>query len=198
VRDRYLRIDLDFSYRILRSPLHSLRFGYTRLVGETPRSERGDDGSCPAGTPREDCALSAGFRVGGWFELRFQSRSGAAFDARGMVMATPEGFRIGGRGELRLGREYGSHLAVGGEFVADTGSTGFVRLGWGTVPNMPMAATVEVTTLPASHRALAVRLVYDVARRFDGGLLVGARVGYQARDQLIGDVSAGVNVALDF
>ena len=198
MRDRYLRIDLDFSYRILRSPLHSLRFGYTRLVGETPRSERGDDGSCPAGTPREDCALSAGFRVGGWFELRFQSRSGAAFDARGMVMATPEGFRIGGRGELRLGREYGSHLAVGGEFVADTGSTGFVRLGWGTVPNMPMAATVEVTTLPASHRALAVRLVYDVARRFDGGLLVGARVGYQARDQLIGGVSAGVNVALDF
>lgn len=198
INDRYLRIDLDFSYRILRSPLHSLRFGYTRLVGETPVGPRGAGGSCPVGTPAEECELSVGFRVGGWFELRFQSDSGAALDARGMVMATPEGFQVGARGELRLGRELGSHVAAGAEIVADTGTTGFFRLGWGTVPKLPMAATIEVTNLPASHRDLAVRLIYDVARRFEGGVLVGVRVGYQARDQLVGGVSAGLNMALDF
>jgi hypothetical protein len=198
VPDRYLRIDADFTYRVLRFPLHSLRFGYTRLVGQVPESSRGDDGSCDGATDASMCTFDAGFKVGGWFEIGLQLVDGVNLDARGMVMATSEGFNIGGRGEFRLGYREATHVAVGAEVVADTGATGFFRLGWGTVPRFPMSATVEVTNLPATHRATGVRLIYDVYHPMDEGFTVGLRVGYQARDQLIGGVSGGLTMAYDF
>ncbi len=197
IPDQYLRIDADFTYRLLKLPLHSLRFGYTRLIGQVPRGNRDDDGSCGALTQSE-CTVDAGFKVGGWFELGLHVAEDVAIDARGMVLATTEGFNVGGRVEFRLGNERATHVALGGEFVADVGNTGFFRLGWGTVPGFPMAATVEVTDFPASHRALGVRLVYDVAHPFDNGVYVGLRAGYQARDQMVGGVSAGLNAAYEF
>lgn len=195
--DRYYRIDAGVSYRLLRFPLASLRFGYTHLIGETPLSSRGDDGWCEP-TATSSCTIEAGLKGGGWFELRFSIRDGIELDTRGMVMATQEGFNVGTRGELRLGNERGNHLALGTEIIADVGTAGFVRLGWGTVPDLPMAATVEVTDFPAPHRAAAVRLVYDVARPLANGLLLGARVGYQARDQRVGGVTLGLNTTFDF
>ena len=198
IHDRYLRLDADFSYLLLSFPLKALRFGYTRLLGETPYSSRGDDGTCRTGDSREDCAYDAGFKVGGWFELRFSIRDGIDFDARGMVVATSSGFNVGARGEFRIGVEDSTHVAIGGEHIADVGDAAFVRLGWGTVPGFPMAATVEITDFPAERRAAAVRLLYDVAHPFADGLRVGLRVGYQARDQQIGGLSAGLNTTLDF
>ena len=193
--DRYYRIDADVSYRLLRFPLASLRFGYTHLIGETPITSRGDVGSCP---PEGSCTIEAGLKGGGWFELRFRITDGVELDTRGMVMATQEGFNVGTRGELRLGNELGNHLALGTEIIADVGTAGFMRLGWDTVPRLPMAATVEITSFPAPHRATAVRLVYDVARPLANGLRLGARVGYQARDQRVGGVTLGLNTTFDF
>jgi hypothetical protein len=113
-------------------------------------------------------------------------------------MATQTGFNVGGRAELRIGDSEGTHLGMGLETIADVGTGGLVRLAWSTVPGFPMAATVEVTDFPASHRDTAVRLVYDVARPFPGGFRVGARVGYQARDQLVGGITLGLNTSLEF
>lgn len=198
IGDHYYRIDASASYRVLSLPLESLRFGFTRLVGLTPLFYRGDDGSCDFLGPEETCDIEVGFKGGGWFELGFLLSDGVELDTRGMVMATQTGFNVGGRAELRIGDSRGSHVGFGGEYIGDVGAAGFVRLGWGTVPALPMAATIEVTKFPSSDRATAVRLIYDVGHSFEGGVRVGARVGYQARDQLVGGVTLGLNTSLEF
>ena len=198
--DRYLRVDADFTYRLLRLPLHSLRFGYTYLLGDTPATPRGDGICDPVkeDPPAGSCTGQAGFKAAGWFELRLRANALVDVDLRGILAATKKGFSMGGRGELRIGSEMGSHVALGAEVLADAGSTGFLRLGWDTVPHFPMAATIELSSLPSSHRATAVRLVYDVAYPLDGGLRLGLRARYQARDSSIGGLTLGANVALDF
>lgn len=196
--DNYYRVDADVGYRVLRFPLKSLRFGYTHLIGTTPRSSRGDDGSCMPSNTVEECTLEAGLKGGGWFELGFLIGEGVEIDTRGMVMATQEGFGVGGRGEVRIGDSLGSHFAFGGEAVNDVGFSGYVRLAWNTVPMLPMAATVEVNNFPAPSRATAVRLIYDISRAFQNGLRVGGRIGYQARDQAIGGVTVGTHATFDF
>ena len=198
IPDRYYRVDAAVGYRVLSFPLRTLRFGYTHLIGETPTGSLGDDGMCQPGDPVDVCSVEAGLKGGGWFELEFVLRDGLEIDTRGMVMATQEGFNVGGRAEVRIGDSQGSHIGLGGELIADVGFSGFFRLGWGTVPGFPMAATVEVTDFPAPHRATSVRLFYDVARSLPGGFRFGARVGYQARDQQIGGATAGLNAIFDF
>lgn len=198
IADRYLRFDADFTYRLLRYPVSWLRFGATHLLGETPRiAARGDEGDC-ADMSADECRFDAGFRVGGWFELRFRLASALDLDTRGMVVATPAGFNVGGRGELRVGPEDGSHLALGGEAIGDVGGSVWCRLGWDTVPHLPMSATVEVTSYPAGHRAWGVRLIYGVSYSLDSGLTVGLRAGYQARDEGIGGVTLGAALSQDF
>jgi hypothetical protein len=197
--DRYYRIDADVTYRLLRMPLVALRFGYTHLIGETaPPGARDQAGGCADAGQAQCQAFDAGLKGGGWFELRFGLAEGVEADARGMVMATQEGFGMGGRGELRFGHLETSHVAAGLEAIADVGTAGFVRLGWGTVPGLSMAATVEVTDFPATHRPAAVRLLCDLARSIRPGTRVGLRAGYQARDQGIGGVALGLNTSLDF
>ena len=195
VADAYNRIDAEVSYRMLNFPLKTLSFGYTYLVGETPPNP-GTPG-CNDGTLEDECVV-AGFRGSGWFQLRFLLTDGVEFDARGVVMATPTGFNVGGRGELRIGDADGTHLGIGTEILADVGTSGHIRLGWGTVPGFPMAATVEVTDFPAPHRQTAIRLIYDISRSLPKGIRIGGRIGYQARDQQIGGLTLGVNTALEF
>jgi len=197
VPDHYYRIEADAAYRVLRFPLHTLRFGYTRLLGITPETERGA-GDCMSLDPDPDCKIAAGLRAGGWVELRLRLLRAVDVDVRGMVQATQDGFNVGTRDELRIGREFGSHMALGVEAIADIGNAFFFRLGWDTVPRLPMAATIELSNFPASHRATGVRLIYDVLYPMDSGLSVGLRAGYQARDQGIGGVTLGGNLALDF
>jgi hypothetical protein len=202
IADRYYRVEADLTYLLLAYPLHALRFGFTRLEGIVPVTERGA-GPCrdePVEPDADRCALDAGFAGGGWVELRWRidDRLRIEADTRLMVQATPAGFNIGGRGELRAGDERGSHVALGTEAIADVGVAYFVRLGWATVPRLPMAATVEVTDFPAPTRARGVRLVYDLAYPFDTGLRVGLRLGYQARDQGIGGATLGANAAFEF
>ncbi len=92
----------------------------------------------------------------------------------------------------------GNHLAFALEYMADVGTVASFRLGWATVPKVPMAMTVEVTDLPSSMRATGVRLLYDAFYPLPTGLRLGGRLGYAARDQIIGGLSAGVNASYDF
>jgi hypothetical protein len=187
--DRYYRVDADFSYRLWAYPLEELRVGYTRLVGES------EVPVCDA-APR--CTAEVGYKVAGWFELGLAPVEGLRLDGRAMVMATTEGFAIGGRAEARLGAIDGSHVALGVEHMADVGTAGYFRLGWGTVPALPMAATVEVTNLPVRTSDTGVRLYYDIARELGGGVRIGARVGYAARNQTVAGFTGGGNVAVEF
>lgn len=192
VKDRYYRLDVDFTYRLFRFPLRAFRLGFTQMLGDTPITERGVD-DCP-----NPCEQSAGFRAGGFAELRWRLASFVDVDTRVLIQATPDGFGFGGRGELRFGDETATYFSLGGEGIAEVGTNFFVRLGWSTVPRFPMAASIELTDYPSSHREHGVRLVYDIAYDFGLGLRVGGRVGYQARDQNIGGVSGGVGATLDF
>ena len=186
VLDRYYRIDADFSYRLLAYPLEELRVGYTRLIGDVSPD-------CGEATCNDK-----GFKVGGWFELGLGVVEGVRLDGRVMVMATQEGFALGGRFEARLGVRDASHIAVGVESLADVGTSGFFRLGWGTVPHTPMAATVEITQIPDETRETGVRLYYDIARELGNGFRAGLRVGYAARNQNVAGFTGGANVLVDF
>ena len=120
------------------------------------------------------------------------------FDGRGMFTANQDGFALGARGELRAGVADGNHLAAAIEYMADVGTVGSMRLGWATVPRVPMAMTIEITDLPSSDRATGIRLLYDAFYPMPTGLRLGARVGYSARDQIIAGPSAGLSASYDF
>lgn len=197
--DRYYRVDLDFRYRLLAYPLEEIRFGYTRLEGTVPNAHRQLPDSCTPDTEGTTmCRASGGFKVGGWFELGLALAEGLRLDARGMFTANQDAFALGTRAELRAGVADANHVAVGFEYLDDVGTSGFFRLGWATVPALPMAATVEVTDLPNNLRATGVRLMYDVFYPMPSGLRLGARVGYSARDQIIGGPTAGASASFDF
>ncbi|HUQ07510.1 MAG TPA: hypothetical protein VM261_33685 [Kofleriaceae bacterium] len=198
IPDHYYRVDADFSYRLLTYPLEEIRFGYTRLEGDVPDSPRDPPPACEAGEDVDGCQFDAGFKVGGWFELGLGLAEGVRLDVRGIVVANQESAAPGARAELRTGELDGNHIALGFEYISDVGSAGFFRLGWDTVPEVPMAATVEVTDFPATTRATGVRLMYDLFHPFPNGLRAGVRLGYAARDQRIGGPTAGLNASFDF
>jgi hypothetical protein len=183
--DHFYRFDADFSYRLWTYPLEEIRVGYTRLLGDTL-----DESATMTN--------EAGYKVAGWFELGLAAVEGVRVDGRMIVMATAQGFAVGGRGEARLGDRDQSHVALGVEYLADVGSNGFFRLGWGTVPKFPMSATVEITNLPASYRDTGVRLYYDVARELAPGFRLGIRVGYAARNQGVAGFTGGAGAAVEF
>jgi hypothetical protein len=189
--DRYYRIDADFSYRLWAYPLEELRVGYTRLIGE--KEARGME--CGA---QPTCNVDAGYKVAGWFELGLAPIEGIGIDGRMMVMATQTGFSVGGRGELRVGVRDGTHVATGIEYMSDVGTNGFFRFGWGSIPKTPMAATVEVTKLPADTADLGIRFHYDLTRQISDTLRLGARIGYAARDQELGGITGGLQAIVDF
>jgi hypothetical protein len=185
VADRYYRVDADFSYKLWAYPLEELHVGYTRLIGTTAVA-------CSTGA----CSQDAG-AIAGWFELGLAPVEGVRFDGRVLVMAAQE-FELGTRLEARLGSMDKSHIAAGIEYLGSVGTSGYFRLGWGTVPKLPMAATVEVTNFPADFRAYGVRLYYDVAREFAAGLRVGLRVGYAARIEQVAGFTGGAAASVEF
>ncbi len=148
--------------------------------------------------PDAPCTRDAGFKVAGWFELGLALAEGLRIDGRLSVAATQSGFQPGTRFEGRLGVREASHIALGFEYLADVGASGFFRLGWGTVPKLPLSATVEVTNLPASHREAGVRLYYDLAHALDNGFRIGLRLGYAARVQQVAGFTGGASASVDF
>lgn len=193
--DRYGRLDAAFAYRLWAYPLEEIRVGYTGLLGNT---QSRDVEVCTDAGAAPPCNAQAGFKVGGWFELGLAAVEGFRFDGRVIVMANQEGFQPGTRLETRLGVREGSHVAVGLEYLANVGTSGFFRLGWGTVPSAPMAATVEITNAPSSDRPTGVRLYYDISHAFDNGFRLGARVGYAARIQSTAGFTGGATASVDF
>jgi len=191
LKDSYYRIDADFSYRLWAYPLDTLKVGYTRLIGDKYSTM-----DCKGGAT--ECNADAGFKVAGWFELGLAPIEGVGVDGRMMVLATQDGFTVGGRGELRVGVREATHVATGVEYLADVGTSGFFRFGWGTVPKTPMAATVEITKLPAKESEVGIRFYYDLERQFSDLLKVGVRVGYSAREQELGGITAGGQATVDF
>ena len=89
-------------------------------------------------------------------------------------------------------------ILLRGDRIAEVGASGFFRLGWDTVPRLPMTATIEVGNMPSSDRPTGVRLIYDVYFPLQSGLRLAARAGYAARNQELGGITAGGGVTFDF
>ncbi len=187
IPDRYYRVDADFAYRLWAYPLEELHVGFTRLIGTT---------AAPCDTGMDTCSVDAG-AIAGWFELGLAPAEGVRFDGRVYVMAT-NGFELGARGEARLGSITGSHIALGAEYLGSVGDSEYFRLGWGTVPRLPMSATVEITNYPSADRAHGVRLYYDIANEVLPGLRIGARVGYAARIEQVAGITGGASASVEF
>lgn len=197
VADNYLRVDLDFTYRLIKLPIRSLRFGYTRLVGDA-RVGRASDECFGASEHSGECSEEVGYKVGGWFEVGFGLRSATSIELRGMVLATAAGFTVGGRSELRIGDRDGTHLAGGLEMMADVGSSLFLRMGWDSVPDYPMALTIAGSDVPSRESEFGVRVIYSVAREVYEGLRLGVRLNYQSRDESTGALGGGLTSSFEF
>jgi hypothetical protein len=115
-----------------------------------------------------------------------------------IVMAAQDSVAFGGRGEARLGARDANHVALGLEYLASVGADGYFRLGWGTVPRLPMAATVEITNLPASNDDVAVRLYYDIGYEVYHGVRLNLRAGYAARSQSHAGFTGGGGASVEF
>ena len=154
--DQYYRFDADFSYRLYAYPLEEIRVGYTRLLGDTEARIR--DVQCAA-----PCTGDGGLQ--GRRLVRARARVDRRRAARWPRDRDGDAGRLRGR---RPPRRRGSarSTAATSRSASSTSTRRHdrvlpARLGDGA--RLPMAATVEVTNLPASNRDTGVRLYYDIA-----------------------------------
>ncbi len=170
-----------YTYRAL-GPLYLLRFGFSRMRGETPGWDRAD-GTRPAGLDR------------GFGKAEFAASDTVGLRVGAEIGADLQQFRAGGEAALRLGRDTGTHLwawasgtgAVGGSFGA---SLTWDTLRWDRVTGtpgrpVPMTAAVDVTNWPANGR-YAVRLRTGVDLPVGEHLGLQLQASYQARTALAG------------
>jgi hypothetical protein len=173
---------LDYTYRIL-AWVYSIRVGIGWLGGAT------FDSSSLA--PIDIVGLKYGFA-----ELRFRAGEWVRIDAR-VTLGVVEHFDGGPGVQVIIGREPGTHFAIGAEYVTSVGARGWLRLAWNTIPGLPMSFTLEATTGP--RQGSIAGLVYlGVGHRFGRRVGVEARIGYATRDWGIGSIVAGGGATLEF
>ena len=119
-------------------------------------------------------------------------------DARVMVMATQDGFASVAAARRGSATREASHVAVGVEYLADVGTYGFFRLGWGTVPQPADVGDRRGHEPAGVDRETGVRLYYDVAREVAPGVRLGVRVGYAARNQSVAGFTGGAGATVEF
>jgi hypothetical protein len=185
--DYYWRAEGDYTYRIL-GWIYSIRLGAGVIRGETYTDNYFDGGRKAA--PR--VGLSYGFA-----ETRFRLGPLVRVDLSVKLGVGPNNFDGGGGAQLLIGRDPGTHFAVGGEYVTDVGGRAYLRLAWNTVPRLPMSLTLETTNLPNLNQ-ISGRVYFGAAFRFNRYLSIDATVGYGTRDFRLGGPSAGLGVALEF
>ncbi len=182
--EQYYTIEADFTYRFL-STLHSLRFGAVRLRGD----------SITGGEPLET-PVPVGYDFGFtevW--LNMGDAWGLAFELQ--LGANQERFTFGAGGSLRIGGDPGTHFVIWGGGTVLVGAKAGVRLHWDTVPRVPMAASIEMTTWPDDRRG-GLRLMYEAEVPLGDGISLVPEIAYQARSARFGRVGGGLRVAYAF
>ena len=176
--DRFFTSEFEYTYRIL-AGLHDIRFGMGLLRGQRATLNQGELELEPSGEGLSSPGLNYG-----WSEANFEVHRNFSVGGRLILGASEEGFAAGVGGVVRIGQIAGTHLAVGGEALQDAGNIGFMTFAWDTVPDFPMALTIEVSQRPdADLNPLGTRMIYDLGWNVTGGLTLNARVGYAARTQ---------------
>ena len=107
------------------------------------------------------------------------------------------GFELGGALALVVGEPEGTGLELGFEGVTGLGVTGRLRLGWATVPRVPMGATIELTNFPTGDAA-GVRLLFDAGYELYPGALLRVTGGYRGWTSVVGGPSLAADLLLAF
>jgi hypothetical protein len=180
--DRYLRAEVQYDYRFFRG-VEELQFALGWLDGELLNTDTLDRE--PVGLQYGRTAIT--FALGDWLRLR-----------PGVLLGISEqGFEAGVDAAALFGDRDGTEFELSGGFVSHLGARVGTRLGWCTVPRVPMGASIEVTSFP-SNEEYGVRLLFDIGYRFLGGLTVRAIAGYRGRTSLAGGPSLGVEAGYAF
>ena len=192
IRDHYWRVEADYTYRIL-AWIYSIRLGVGLIRGDT----YGLGGFDAMGQRqylqiKDPVGLTYGFA-----EVRFRLSRIARLDLRTTLGAGPLHFDGGAGGTLIIGDEPGTHFAVGVDGVTSVGTRGFLRLGWNTVPRVPMSFTIEVTNLPFNQN-VGGRVFLSAGYRFSRYFSASAYLGYATRDFRIGGPGVGLNTSFEF
>ncbi|MCX5743232.1 MAG: hypothetical protein NT062_12130 [Proteobacteria bacterium] len=169
VRDRFVRGELIYSYRMLRT-LHEVGFGFGTIGGHTPTMS----------TP-DTTDVYRGMRYG-FGQLRLRVDPSVFIDGRLGFGVTQDAFEANGRLALTFGKPWRSNVQVGGEYIGDLGPTGWVRLQWDSAAPVLMGASVVRTDLPGALISPGgLYIAYDIALTIQGLTLRG-QVSYGARD----------------
>ncbi|MDF1564054.1 MAG: hypothetical protein P1V51_13480 [Deltaproteobacteria bacterium] len=184
--DNYFQIQLDFTYRFV-GALDSIRVGGVRLRA------KGVQGGLDSGPL---VGLDAGFDYG-FGEVAFALHEYFGLTGRLVLGANAERFTGGARGELRIGRDPGTHLRLWAGHVARVGTQTGLELHWATVPQVPMAAQVEVTSWPLNGLS-AVRLAYRAEIPLGTSVELQPQLSYQARGAQFGGLGLALGLAYEF
>ena len=181
----YWRSSANFSYAFF-GIVDAIRFEIGILRGEREVVAR-------------DATLVAdalGFNWGSG-ELLFRLHDLARIRTRLIFGVSQQGFELGGALALVIGDPDGTSLELGGEGVTGLGGNGHLRLGWATVPRVPMGATIELTTFPTADVA-GVRLLFDAAYELYPGAFVRVTGGYRGWTSVAGGPSLAADLVLAF
>jgi hypothetical protein len=187
--DRYYRIESDYLYRMLSNVgglrVDSIRIGVGHLRARVPPEQPGFP-PLEGPSPQLRTGLDYGFS-----ELDLGLSSAFGVTGRLVLGGNAEGFAAGVGGRLRIGRPHGSRLELEAETTSGLGSTATLRLGWDTVPRIPMSAAVQVTSFPVGPTG--VRLLYRADFEVSDSFTLGALVGYQGRVSIYGGPTVGLS-----
>ena len=177
----------------------SVTFGYSFFgVVDAIRFElgalRGEQELVGSDAARTKDAL--GFNWGSG-ELLFRLHELVRVRSRLVFGVSQSGFELGGALALVVGEPEGTGLELGVEGVTGLGVTGRLRLGWATVPRVPMGATIELTNFPTGDAA-GVRLLFDAGYELYPGALLRVTGGYRGWTSVVGGPSLAADLLLAF
>lgn len=176
--DRFHVAQLSYLHRLF-GPLYSVRIGFGRYVGTGGLTSTIDEAG---GEGIDSQLVHTGFEYG-YTALEFHADEAAGVTVKGLVGVMPEGLGYGLEGLLRIGPEQGANLQLGVGTMLDIGTSYSVRMGWTTVPRVPMAASVVVTDEPSGDDSdWGVRFAYSPRFELARWLAIEATVGYQLRN----------------
>lgn len=181
----YWRSSVNFGYSFF-GVVDAIRFELGALRGE--QELVGSDAA------RTTDAL--GFNWGSG-ELLFRLHELVRVRSRLVFGVSQSGFELGGALALVVGEPEGTGLEVGFEGVTGLGVTGRLRLGWATVPRVPMGATIELTNFPTGDAA-GVRLLFDAGYELYPGALLRVTGGYRGWTSVVGGPSLAADLLLAF
>ncbi len=181
--DRYYHLEAQYAYRFFRT-IEELEFALGSL--------RGDLLDQAQITERRKVGLDYGrsaitFAFGSMFRLR-----------TGVLLGvSTEGFEVGFDLGTILGDRDGTQLEFKGGYITGLGGNFGTRLGWATVPRVPMGASVEVTNFPTNDD-LGVRMLFDIGYQISDAALVRFIGGYRGRTSLAGGPSLALELHYGF